>query len=256
MLRTFILALLWVSSASVANNVANEVKFITVNWPPFYGSDLPHNGFVAEIAREALRRKGYTMALDFAPLKRAKHLTRRGEVHALFGCWNSLENRTHYNMSKTSLANGAGHFLALKGDNIRNVRPEDLQGKRVGIVRGYSTSKQMQSLFESGKVARVEVSRVKQLLDLMQVGGRIDLVLENVLVAKHVFQQHYPEKTFSLEVVGEDYIDGGLYICWAESNPEAHKMRVDFDEAMQTMIDDGSIQRIEARFGISVSGIQ
>ncbi|BFM15360.1 transporter substrate-binding domain-containing protein [Maricurvus nonylphenolicus] len=237
-------------------SVANEVKFITVNWPPFYASDLPHNGFVAEIAREALRRKGYKMDLSFTPLKRAKHLTRRGEVHALFGCWNSLENRTHYNMSKAPLANGSGHFLAAKGSDFQGVRPEELLGKRVGIVRGYTTSKQMQGLFESGKVTRVEVSRIKQLLDLMQVGGRIDLILENVFVAKHVFQQHYPDKTFGLEVVGEDYIDGGLYICWAESNPEAHKMRVDFDEAIQSMINDGSIDRIESRFGISLTSIQ
>lgn len=252
MLRAYILALLLVSSVGVAD----EVKFATVNWPPFYASDLAHNGFVAEIAREALRRKGYTMDLSFTPLKRAKHLTRRGEVHALFGCWNSLENRTHYNISKKPLANGAGHFLSVKGSELKDVRPEDLLAKRVGIVRGYTTSKQMQALFESGKVTRVEVSRIKQLLDLMQVGGRIDFILENIHVARYVFQQHYAGQAFNLQVVGEDYIDGGLYICWAESHPEAHKIRVDFDDAIQSMLDDGSIERIESRFGISLSLLQ
>lgn len=231
--------------------VAETVKVITVDWPPFYARDLPGNGFVTEIAREAFKRKGHTLDITFAPLKRAKHLTRKGEFHGLFGCWINDISRSHYNISKAKLASGDGHFLALQGSNLRGLQSDDLTGKRIGIVRGYGVSDKLQAMFDSGEATRVEVSRIKQLLNMIQLKGRIDLILENELVAEYEFKKSYPGRKYNLETVGKDDIDGGLYICWSKNNEAADKFRPVFDEAIKEMHSDGTLQKIKSQFYLS-----
>ncbi len=247
-LRSFYILLLFLLSPLT---VAETVKVITVDWPPFYARDLPGNGFVTEIAREAFKRKGHTLDITFAPLKRAKNLTRKGEFHGLFGCWINDISRSHYNISKAKLASGDGHFLTLAGSNLNNLKPTDLAGKRIGIVRGYGVSDKLQSMFDSGEAIRVEVSRIKQLLKMIQLKGRIDLILENELVAKYEFKKSYPGREYNLKTVGKDDIDGGLYICWSKNNEAADKFRPDFDEAIREMHRDGTLQHIKSQFHLS-----
>ncbi len=231
--------------------VTDTVKVITVDWPPFYARDLPANGFVTEIAREAFKRKGHTLDITFAPLKRAKHLTRKGEFHGLFGCWVNDISKSHYNISNEKLASGDGHFLTLQGSNLRDLQPKDLAGKRIGIVRGYGVSDKLQAMFDSGEATRVEVSRIKQLLNMIQLKGRIDFILENELVAKYEFKKSYPGREYNLETVGKDDIDGGLYICWSKSNETADKFRAGFDEAIREMRHDSTLQQIKSQFYLS-----
>lgn len=233
--------------------IADSVKFITVDWPPFFASDLPKGGFTVEIARQALSRKGHTMDITFAPWKRATFATRKGEFHGLFGCWLNDEYRRNFNASQEVMANGDGHFLALKGNNYYNLRPENILGKRIGIVRGYAVSEALDSLFATGKVTRVDVNRVTQLLNMIQLKDRIDLILENELVVKYNFKRSYPGRVYNLEVVGKDYIDGGLYICWSQNNKDSDKFRLAFDEAIREMREDGSLERIQTEFDINPS---
>jgi polar amino acid transport system substrate-binding protein len=231
--------------------IADTVKFITVDWPPFFAGDLPKGGFTVEIARQALSRKGHKMTITFAPWKRAAFSTRKGEYHGLFGCWLNDEYRTNFNASEEVMANGDGHFLALQGDNYYNLRPENILGKRVGIVRGYAVSETLEALFASGQVTRIEVNRVTQLLNMIQLKDRIDLILENESVIKYNFKRSYPGRVYNLEVVGKDYIDGGLYICWSQNHKDSDKFRLAFDEAIREMRKDGSLERIQAQFDIT-----
>ncbi len=236
-----------------AITTADTVRFITVDWPPFFAGDLPKGGFTVEIARQALKRKGHTMEITFAPWKRATFATRKGEYHGLFGCWLNNEYRRNFNASQEIMANGDGHFLALQGTNSYHLRPENILGKRVGIVRGYAVSETLDALFTSGKVTRVDVNRVTQLLNMIQLKDRIDLILENELVVKYNFKRSYPGRVYNLEVVGKDHIDGGLYICWSKNHKDTDRFRLDVDEAIQAMRKDGSLKRIQAQFDITPS---
>ncbi|BFM18218.1 transporter substrate-binding domain-containing protein [Maricurvus nonylphenolicus] len=229
---------------------AETVRLATVDWPPFFGEQLPKGGFVTEIARQAFKREGHHMDLVFIPWKRAMYSAQKGDHHGLFGCWINSEVQGLFDVSREIMASGDGHFLALEGSNNSNLRPEDLIGKRIGIVRGYAVSETLGALFDSGKVIRVEVSRIKQLLDMIQWPDRIDLMLENALVARHVFQHHYPYRSYNLEVVGKDYVDGGLYICWSKNNAKSKNFRITFDRAIAAMRQDGTLDRIRAEFNI------
>ncbi|NOR23845.1 MAG: hypothetical protein GQ542_05525 [Desulforhopalus sp.] len=51
----------------------------TLNWQPFYGENLPKNGFYAELSREAFKRAGYDLIITFVPWKRAVQMARTGK---------------------------------------------------------------------------------------------------------------------------------------------------------------------------------
>lgn len=252
MMRILLQRLSLLALSFAAYTSAETVRLATVDWPPFFGKNLPKGGFVTEIARQALSRNGYTMDLVFVPWKRAMYSAQKGDHHGLFGCWVNEEVKTLFDISQEIMARGDAHFLALKDSIGADLRPESLIGKRIGIVRGYAVSETLESLFNSGQVVRIEVNRIKQLLDMIQWPDRIDLILENALVAEHVFQLHYPQRPYNLKVVGKDYVDGGLYICWSKNNPQTSIYRHQFDKAIVDMRKDGSLKRIYTEFNLQM----
>jgi len=249
--KSIYLPLILLALLTHARGMAETVTVATGEWPPFFGRKLDKGGYVTEIARQALNRKGYTLEIDFFPWKRAMHLTKNGQYQGLFGCWVNDEFRKSYLISKEIMGSGDGHFLSPTAtDGPIDLRPEDLIGKKVGMVRGYAVSEPLGKLFDSGQVIKVEVSQVKQLLEMVRWEGRVDIILENYLVAEYASKKYFPEIDFELKKVGKDYIDGGLYICWSNTGVVTPDMRSDFDEAIGEMRKDGTLLKIMKEFGI------
>ena len=44
---------------------AENLTLATVDWPPFYASNLPENGFYTAITKEAFKRAGYDVQIEF-----------------------------------------------------------------------------------------------------------------------------------------------------------------------------------------------
>ena len=249
--KTIYLSLILLTLLFHARGMSETVTLATGEWPPFFGRKLYKGGYVTEIARQALNRKGYTMEIDFFPWKRAMHLTRNGRYMGLFGCWVNDEFRKAYLISKETMASADGHFLSPTAtDGPIDLRPEDLIGKKVGMVRGYAVSESLGNLFNSGQVIKVEVARVKQLLEMIRWEDRIDIILENYHVAEYTSKKHFPEIDFDLKKVGKDHIDGGLYICWSDSGVVTQGLRSDFDDAIGEMRKDGTLLKIMKEFGV------
>ncbi len=245
----FYLALL--TAFSHAGGASKNITMATVEWPPFFSSELDKGGFVSEIARQALHRKGYTMEIDFMPWKRAEYLTRNGDYNGLFGCWVNNDIRKNFSVSTEIMASGDGHFLVPSSvEGPVDLQPEDLAGKKVGIVRGYAVSESLGELMNSGTIVKFEVSRVKQLLDMIKWENRVDIILENYLVAEYYHKKYFPGSGCQLKKVGKDALDGGLYVCWSNSGNVAQEVRRDFDDAIREMRKDGTITGIEKEFGI------
>ncbi|MEH6346225.1 MAG: transporter substrate-binding domain-containing protein [Bermanella sp.] len=229
---------------------AQTVHMVTVDWSPFYGRDLPKQGFITEIARQALESRGHELKITFMPWKRAMLLAKKGEAHGLFGCWINDEIKPDYYFSKEIMGNGDGHFLAPLNSAWHDLVPEKLVGRRVGIVGGYPISDILNALFKSGKIIKNEVSRVNQLLDMINARNRIDLILENYQVAKFHFEKINTGQVFPLKIVGKDYVDSGLYICWTRKILGMKILRNEFDDAISEMRRNGKIKKIEDSFNL------
>jgi len=225
------------------------ITMVTCNWQPFQGEDLPKQGFTAEIARQALNRKGHTFKLIFRPWARAVDQAKKGNYVALFNPWKNKDNENDFYFSNEILGKGDGHFLDLPDSKLSNIAPKDLRGKIVGYIRAYPVSSELIQLFESGTVKNHVVSGVTQLIKLLR-SGRINLILENYHVAEHNFKISFPGQVFDLKIVGKDLVDGSLYIGWSKILPGTKELRDEFDAAILEMRMDGSIDKIKKEFGI------
>ncbi|WP_281559996.1 transporter substrate-binding domain-containing protein [Thalassomonas sp. RHCl1] len=227
---------------------AETITMATAEWSPFYGADLPKQGGVSEITRQALKRSGHEVTIHFMPWARAMHDVKEGKYHGVLGCWANKQVRKDYLVSQEVMGSGDGHFLAKKASPDTELIPEALRGKVVGFVRGYPVSETLNGLFGRREVGKSEVSHIGQLYGLLEL-KRIDLILENYQVAKYHFFKNFPGEEFDLKIVGKDYVDGGLYMCWSRSKAGIEAIAEAFDRAIRQMRTDGSLEKIEQAFG-------
>lgn len=112
-----------------------QLTLATVDWPPFYGQNLPQKGYVYAVSKEAFRRAGYDVTVIFLPWKRALELTRLGKYDGLLGVYHTDSRELDFVFS-ASLAEKKEVFVfqSSKHNNYRSL--QDLQGKIIGGLRG------------------------------------------------------------------------------------------------------------------------
>ena len=228
---------------------SKTINITSIDWAPFYGSKLEKDGVSSEIARQALKRAGYTVKFHYMPWKRAMSQTAKGKkYHALFGCWHNKEREKKFVFSKETMMDGSPHFLASKDSNLSISKPEDLNGLTIGIVRGYAISDPLKKLFKSKKSKRFHVNDKKSFFNLIKK-KRVDIVMDNIFVIQESFKKKFPGQTFNLKKVGSDFFNGQLYMCWSKKYPGIQKLVEEFDNSLKAMKADGSVDKIKKEFG-------
>ncbi len=240
------------------SSYGKEIKMVTVNWPPYFGENLKGQGLVVKIIKASLKEKGHSLLVDYIPWKRAVNYTKKTSTyHALLGCFHTLEREKHYIFS-SEIASAAFHFLFrndLKSKIIR--KPEDLIGLRIGVVRGYVFSKRLKDFIKQndGFMKIKEVSRFNHAIRML-MKRKLDVVIENPLVARYEFKKAYPKKIFNLLDGGTDFsneknkLPGGLFICWSRKNKEALNLSKDFEEGFNKLRESGKYNKIKKEFGL------
>ena len=115
----------------------DTVRFVTVEFGPFYGPQYKGGGVYAEITTEAFKREGITVEIDFVPWRRALQLARAGKYDGVLGAYHSEKRAKDFLFSDPVLPVEIG-FIALKTfplENYSNLK--ELGGYRVGSIFDY-----------------------------------------------------------------------------------------------------------------------
>ena len=83
-------------SLSTATAQERTLNIASIEYPPFYGSELESNGFITEIIAEALSRSGYGLDVKFLPWIRAFEGTKAGKFDGLFTVWYRAEREADF----------------------------------------------------------------------------------------------------------------------------------------------------------------
>ncbi|WP_255561854.1 transporter substrate-binding domain-containing protein [Zooshikella harenae] len=105
-------------------------------WPPFLSPDLPDQGLSVAIVTEAFKREGYDLSMNFVPWARAIDGVKKGSYDILVSTW-WTEERTKFLLYSDPYLENQIKFIKRKGDNFEYNGLASLDGKKVGIVRGY-----------------------------------------------------------------------------------------------------------------------
>jgi len=161
------------SSFALEDVVLTPVSLVTCEWAPFYGSDLPDQGFFTKIVRESFENVGYELDVTFFPWTTAMKLAQSNEYDGLMGAYYSRAREVDFMYSKPIYL-AKNLFIARKGMNIKyNGDLHNLEGFRVGISKGYTYTEEFDEAEYLTKVVATCPETCVQLI----LSNHVDLIL-------------------------------------------------------------------------------
>ncbi len=236
----FLALLLAAASAS-----AETLRMAADVWPPFTDASLPGNGLATELVSTAFKRAGHRPEFVQVPWARALRGVQVGEYDLIVNAWYSDERASYGQFSSPYLTNRI-LFLKRKGSDVRFRAPADLKNSSIAVVRGYSY---LPSFDADAGLNKVPVKDF-QMGARMLAAGRVQLTLEDELVARFYLNRELAGIRERLEFLPRPLSENGLHILVRRSHPRHRQLVEEFDQAMQGMREDGTYQAIFARHGL------
>lgn len=224
---------------------AGEALRLVANpWPPFNDQKLKGNGLSSELVQLALERAGYQTVYFEVPWERTLLGVKRGDYDVLINAWYSAERAEYGHYSQPYLVNRV-RFVQRKDYGIRFDNLADLYPYSIAIVRGYAYSDEFnndQRLRKVGVGSFVMGAR-------MLHAGRVQLALEDELVARYHLNRELRGIRDQLEFLPLPLSENGLHILVRRSHPQHRTIVRRFDQAIDAMKKDGSYDAIFKRHG-------
>lgn len=132
----FVTALTWAEPEQPPP--ANQIKLVSLYWPPYSGENLVGQGANIAVARAAFEAVGVELEVDFYPWARTLGLARNLESgYSGYIPEYYAEDRAQEFYFSNEIGSGPLGFAKLKDSDFSWSKLEDLRTYRIGIVRGY-----------------------------------------------------------------------------------------------------------------------
>lgn len=215
-------------------------------WPPFVDQSNPTEGLSLEIIREAFKTQDYEVKMIFVPWARAEAGVKDGTYDILPDVWHT-DTRAKEMLYSAPYAVNAVKFMKRKGDPFEFKGQDSLKGKRVGTVRGYGYG---DAFSKSPDFVRDDVpdliTNVRKL-----VAKRIDLTLEDEIVAKSVMAKDDPKLLDQVEFTKEALSSNSLHMASGLKNPRHKEIVGAFDKGFEIIKGNGTLDKVLKKYGMS-----
>ena len=224
---------------------AQTLRLVASPWPPFNDRSLLNDGLASDLVSTALAKAGYATNYAEVPWARAVKGLRQGRYDVLINAWYSEERARFGHFSQPYLVNRIS-FLRRKGAAVEFRQLADLYPYRIAVMRDYAYSREFDS---DRQLAKVVVSSFQSGARMVSA-GRLDLMLEDELVARFHLGRELSDIRDRLDFVPQPLIENGLHILINLNRPDHQRIAEDFDRAIAAMREDGSYAAILARHGL------
>jgi polar amino acid transport system substrate-binding protein len=214
-------------------------------YPPYGDPKNPNGGLGLEIMRAAFKTQGHEMSMEYVPWARAESGVKNGTYDILPFTWRT-DARAKVLLFSASYAVGNVRFIKRKGDPFEFHGLESLNGKLVGTIRGYGYS----DAFGASTAFQREsgndlMTNIKKLLR-----QRIDLTLEDEIVARSIISANDPEALKHIEFVKTPLSVNPLYITAGMQNPKAQEIISSFNKGLEVIKANGTYDKISKEYGM------
>ncbi len=233
---------------SIATMCEANDKVITAAadpYPPFVDPADPQEGLSLAIIRAAYKTQGYAVKMEFVPWARAKSLTIEGKYDILPDTWMDEEQKKKLHFSDPYAVNIV-KFIKNADDPFEYTDFASLKGKRIGTIRGYNYSVPfIQSKdFEKETVADFMIN-VRKL-----IGKRIDLTLEDEIVARLQITQNDPDLLPLIKFLDKPFESKELYVSAGRANPRHVEIIDAFNKGLAEIKSSGEFAKIISGYGV------
>lgn len=237
--------------ASCWANASEVVRLATLEWEPYIGEQMPEQGYVAALVREAYAERGVAVQITFYPWARALHLVRIGELDGLLPEYFDATRQPEFRFSDAFAGSPLGLYKR-RGAPIRYVvdpqlDPEralrGLSAHRFGVVRGYLNTPE----FDAADYLIKEAATSDEINLRKLVFERVDLVVIDVLVAEHLLRTRLASYRARLELMNPVLQEKPLYIAFSRKSPRADAALSEFNAGLLVLKNSGRLDALRSR---------
>jgi len=225
---------------------ARQVVLATTAWEPYIGQALPGQGYVAEVAREALARSGHSLRLVFLPWARAVQMAKNGKVDGYLPEYESQELRQHFLFSAPFPGGPVGFFKLRNRAAIRWRGLGSLKPYHIGVVRGYVNTPE----FDARTDLRKQYVNNDETNLRMLLAGRLDLMVADEYVGYALARKISPEAAARIEFLLPPLEEKDLFVCFPARLPGSSTLLKDFNLGLEQLKNDGTLRKLRARHGL------
>ena len=224
------------------------IVLATTEYPPYYGEHLEGQGVLVEIIIAAYERAGYTVTIDFLPWARALRDAQEGRYDGMFTLWHRPERDEWFVFSAPMMPNVTGFYKRTEAA-ISFESLEDLAAYRIGAVRGYVNPPE----FEQAPYLRIEEADDDATNLRKLYAERVDLIMIDRVLARHLINTQYPEYRQHLEWLEPALIVDPQYLVISKLAPDYQTKLADFNAGLTSITADGTLEDLLAKHGFDLT---
>lgn len=157
------------------------------NFPPLtYVDNGKPTGIDVDMMAEAARRTGLNIRFEPMPWRRALMELQRGTVPMGMPLFRTAEREAYATFVAPVHFSNLGAFV-VKGKAFPFDSIGDLRGKRLGLMRGWAITDELDHAIADGRLQAEEASTIDQNLHKLML-GRIDVFVSNVFSVRYVMK--------------------------------------------------------------------
>ncbi|WP_108651713.1 substrate-binding periplasmic protein [Dongshaea marina] len=215
----------------------------TAPWKPYtIQSHTRLSGIAVDIFQEIAKRANLSVELKLYPAKRLSKMLKHKEIQINFAdsrIWNTPHDQGYFIFSTPYMQVREHVYRNLLSPPIST--PEDLKGKRVGVVRGYYYPL-FEPLFDSGSIVKDQSNNAEILLQKLSM-DRIDYgFFDDIQFMYLLSRSTFSPGNFHREIrLSEAPLSVKIH-------PDYHQLLKPINKAIGEMTEDGTINEIIARY--------
>ena len=228
LLSCLLLCLGFLFSASLQ---AERIVLASSNYHPHYGADLPQQGVVTEIIRQAFALQGIQIEVEFMPFGRALHEAKVANYVGLIAAWYSEDRVENFLYSQPMYANQIVLFKRRSMPlEFRNFQQLADARYRLGVVQGYA---QPAGLVHA-RLNTVAVASDEQAFRMLAL-ERVDLVPADKLNGLYLLQTLLPEHAANIEYIEPVLDQRPMYLILSKQDPRSEELMERFNRGLQQL---------------------
>lgn len=169
------------------------LKVVNIDMPPIASPELPGGGLGIQLFYNEVKNKGIDFELMWANSERAYMMIKEGEADISIG-WLVSDERLKEVKFSDSIETQGYSILYRKKDDFDWKTVDDLSGLKIGLVKGViAYGENILEAEASGKIITERVVELWQNICKL-ISGRIDIVIGDELILKHLINNIFPEE--------------------------------------------------------------
>lgn len=211
------------------------MRLASLEWLPYVGAGLEREGWSSFVADTAARQFGYRAKVEYFPWTRAMQLgTRDPQYVGYFPAYYTEERARTCHFSAPIGSSTVG-LAYLKSAPLQWSSLQDLAGRRIGAVAGFSNGSAFDSMVREGKLL-VDTSPSDMLNLRKLLAGRVDIVVIDKLALRYLLatEPGLARKRNQFAFHDKPLAELSLHVCF-QRTPAGRELQQAFDQAIQSM---------------------